>query len=591
MILYAVFLPILFALLCFIFKRGARGFALISALLEVYFSFALFLQGQLADPFLGLRVNGLGAAIFLMAAVITLLIIIYSFGFWEKKEREGEYYAYILITLSATAGTLLAADYLMLLVFWGIMGAMLYLLIGLGEEGSPAAAKKSMIMVGGADALMILGIGIMWKLTGSFMIGGLPISLQGWLPILAFLTLCAGAFAKAGAVPLHSWIPDAAESAPVTVMALLPAALDKLVGIYLLGRICFDVFILEPGSAASVFLLAIGSLTIIVGVLAALVQHDLKKLLSFHAVSQVGYMIIGIGTANPIGVAGGIFHMFNNAIYKTLHFLAAGAVEKKTGTTRLEELGGLSRFMPITFCAALVAALSISGIPPFNGFFSKWMIYQGIIDLGKVNPYWIIWLLAAMFGSALTLASFLKIIHAVFLGQWSGVTHKAREAHWSMWLPMVVLALFCALFGVFAYSAPLAYLVFPRISASSLGGYWNPLLATALLITGLAVGFIFYLIGNLGSLTPRPPYLGGELIEEKEVKVSGVDFYNTIRDWGPLRAIFERAEQGAFDLYQLGLNLIFTLSGWLSWLHNGRLHTYLAWIFLGGIILLAVYMR
>ena len=118
----------------------------------------------------------------------------------------------------------------------------------------------------------------------------------------------------------------------------------------------------------SILLLVIGSFTIIAAVLGALVQHNLKKLLSFHAVSQVGYMVLGIGTGLPIGIAGGLFHMLNNAIYKCCLFLAGGAVEKKTGTTELSQLGGLARFMPLTFTAALVASLSISGVPPFNGF-------------------------------------------------------------------------------------------------------------------------------------------------------------------------------------------------------------------------------
>ncbi|GAI75218.1 unnamed protein product, partial [marine sediment metagenome] len=163
----------------------------------------------------------------------------------------------------------------------------------------------------------------------------------------------------------------------------------------------------------------VGSFTIIAAVMMALVQHDLKKLLSYHAVSQVGYMVLGIGTGIPLAMAGGIFHMLNNAIYKTSLFLGAGSVEHRAKTTQLNKLGGLARVMPITFVTFFIAALSISGVPPFNGFFSKWMIYQGVAELGKLGGggnLWIVWLLAAMFGSALTLASFIKLIHAIFLG-------------------------------------------------------------------------------------------------------------------------------------------------------------------------------
>ena len=139
-----------------------------------------------------------------------------------------------------------------------------------------------------------------------------------------------------------------------------------------------------------------GVITIIAAVMMALVQHNYKRLLGFHAVSQVGYMILGFGMGSLIGIAAGLFHMINNAIYKGGLFLTAGAVEQQTGKEELEDLGGLSRAMPLTFIAALVFALSISGIPPFNGFASKWMIYQGIIDFGNgigiANKLWIVWL-------------------------------------------------------------------------------------------------------------------------------------------------------------------------------------------------------
>ena len=150
----------------------------------------------------------------------------------------------------------------------------------------------------------------------------------------------------------------------------------------------------------------------------ALVQHDLKRLLGYHAVSQVGYMVLGIGTGSPVGIAGGLFHMLNHAIYKSCLFFGGGAVEKSAGTTDLENLGGLARSMPVTFGTFLVASLAISGVPPLNGFASKWMIYQGIIESARGGGHlWVLWLVAAMFGSALTLASFMKVVHAVFLGQ------------------------------------------------------------------------------------------------------------------------------------------------------------------------------
>ncbi|MDD5594018.1 MAG: proton-conducting transporter membrane subunit [Candidatus Margulisbacteria bacterium] len=589
-LLYIIFLPILAALLCWLFKRSAAGIALIASAIVLILAGLVFWNGGAVSQLLTLRATPFSAGVFLAAAFFTLLIVLYSTKFMAADRQLDVYYGNIMITLGAAAGAVFASDYLTLLFFWGVLGITLYLLVGTGGDNAGSAAKKTLIIVGGADALMIFGLGLIYAMTGSVVIGAVKLPLTSVFPILAFLAMAAGVFAKAGAVPLHTWIPDSAEVAPVTVMAYLPAALDKLLGIYLLARLTLDVFTLVPNSAISITLMALGSLTIMTAVMAALVQHNLKKLLSFHAVSQVGYMVLGIGTGIPVAVAGGIFHMFNHTIYKSLLFLGSGAIEKQTGSTELDRLGGLARFMPITFGSMLIAALAISGVPPLNGFFSKWMIYQGVIELSKTSNLWIVWLVAAMFGSALTLASFIKVIHSVFLGQWSELTSKAREVAWPMWLPLVLLALLCIIFGIFAYSLPIPYLVATAVPAIKYSGFFNPVLATALILVGLLIGLlIYYFMSLVGTTTPtiigKPAYIGGELMEESEIKISGTEFYNTIKETGPLTAVYGAAEKQYFDLYEIGRAAAFKISEWLSWLHNGLLSTYLFWLLLGAVVL------
>jgi formate hydrogenlyase subunit 3/multisubunit Na+/H+ antiporter MnhD subunit len=207
---------------------------------------------------------------------------------------------------------------------------------------------------------------------------------------VAFLALVTAAFAKAGAMPFHSWVPDSGEKAPAPVAAFLPAALDKLLGIYLLARIVLSVF--QLNAEMRTLLMVIGAGSILAAVMMALVQHDMKRLLSYHAVSQVGYMVLGIASGVPVAIAGGLFHMLNNVLYKSCLFLCAGAVEKQAGTTDLDRLGGLAKAMPITFISCLIAATAISGIPPMNGFTSKWMIYQGLVDSGKTGGW--VWALS-----------------------------------------------------------------------------------------------------------------------------------------------------------------------------------------------------
>ena len=534
----------------------------------------------------------MSGGVFLAAAFFAVLISLYSIHYMEKHDRLKEYYAYLLITLGAAAGVFFSSDFVSLLLFWGILAATLYLLVGIGGAKAGEAAKKTMVMVGGADAVMLFGIGLIFIINGNLRIGSGPIAVNGILPMLAFLAMMAGVSAKAGLIPLHTWIPEASEAAPMPVMAYLPASLDKLLGIYLLARLCMDVFIVEPNSPVSIILMAIGSLTIMIGVLAALVQHDLNKLLSFHAISQVGYMALGIGTGIPVAVAGGLFHMINHALYKSLLFLGAGTIEKQTGTTNLAKLGGLARVMPVTFICMVVGAFSISGVPPLNGFMSKWMIYQGIVELSKSSPLWIVWLLAATFGSALTLASFMKILHAAFLGQWSGHVKTSKEGDWMLLAPMVVLASVCIIFGIFAYQLPLKYFIVPVVGLLDFTGLWNPVLATALLFLGLLVGMaIYFVVGNVHLFVHKPSYVGGELIEEEHVKVTGAEFYHTIRETGPLEDIYRAAETREYDVYEIGRNLARVSSRFLSSLHDGALQTYTAWLLLGAAVLLIVLVR
>ena len=595
LLLYLVVLPVAAGILCLLIPRRARGITegitLVVSLITFGITILLFsrkpLQWAWADSPV-LRLDNLSGFILLAVGLFGFLIALYSIRFMRGKPRLKEYYAYFLWTLGATCGAILANNLILLLVFWGFLGLTLYLLIGIEPEAT-AAAKKTFIIVGGADCLMILGIGIILLLTNSLAMDQISIPLEGRLPVLAYLCLAIAAFAKAGAMPFHSWIPDTAEKAPVSVTAFLPASLDKLLGIYLLGRISMHLF--QMNKALGLLLMIIGAFTIVAAVMMALVQHDLKKLLGYHAVSQVGYMVLGIGTGNPVGIAGGLFHMLNNAIYKQCLFLVGGSVEHRTGTADLDRLGGLARAMPITFICCLITALSISGVPPFNGFVSKWMVYQGLIELGKTgDKLWVIWLTAAMFGSALTLASFMKLTHATFLGQSSSerAGSSLREVSPSMWFPMVVLAGLCVLFGVFALPIPLKGLILPAVPGVSFLGFWSSSLATLLIIIGIVIGAVIYWIGKIKSFREvESSYVGGEAVDS-EMRVSGVDFYNTIRDMGLFEGVYKRAEEKLFDIYDLGRKVTFFFTKGLRRAHAGVLTAYFSWALAGLIILLWV---
>lgn len=569
-----------------------KAISLVSVTVE--FSRRLFSIGG-AMPFdFSLRLYQFSGFILLFVALFGVLVILYSLGYMRRRDNSSVYYSFILWTLSAAAGAVLANNLLILLMFWEVLTAILFYLVNMGGEGHENAAGKTFTILGFTDACMLLAVVLIWVSYGTLEITALSIATTGLVGILTFVLLFIGAIAKAGGMPFHSWIPEIAESTPASVIAFLPASLDKLLGIYLLSRLVLDIYVIEAGGGLSLMMMIVGAGTIIFAVLMALVQHNLKKLLSFHAISQVGYMVLGVGSGIPVAMVGGLFHMLNHAIYKSGLFLGAGAVEMKAGTTELEDLGGLARLMPVTFVTMAITAFSISGVPPLNGFVSKWLVYQGMLGGSAVH---IIFLVAAIFGSALTMASFIKVLHSIFLGRRPERMEKVREAGFTMQVPMIFLALLCILFGVFAVY-PLQKFIIPVITGAGLDsgisagreittvmqGLWNPTAATVLMIAGIVVGLVVYMFGRMRSIrVDENVWVGGNIMDSEEMRYPGTQFYRTItEELGPFsRAAFRDGDRGALDIYNIIGKLGGNLVGVLRSLHNGVLSTYLSWTVVG----------
>ncbi len=624
MLLWAVFLPIGTGVLCFLIpdkaKRFREDFTSIAALASLIISTIVFLGPDahfqtaqmkfLPASFLDFYSSDFNSFLIVFVSFFGFLVSLYSIKYMDGMKRLREYYPYILITVGAANGALLSNNFLPFLGFWGIILVTLFLFTTIGSrDASPEkifnAASKNMLILGGGDLALILGIGLLWQLSNSLNMSEISIPLHGAMATSSFILIATGAFSKAGAMPMHSWIPSMSTAAPTSTLAFLPASLDKLLGIYLLARVALDFF--ELNFSMNLLLMIIGGITIIAAVMMAMIQHDVRKLLSFHAISQVGYIVLGIGTGTTIGIAGALFHMLNNAIFKSCLFFTAGAVERRTGTANLAKMGGLGKMMPLTFVAFMIAALAISGVPPLNGFVSKWMIYQGIIEAGIAQSW--IFLIIAMLGSALTLASFVKVGHSIFLGEKPHELGEVKEVEHSMKFPMAVLALICIVFGVLA-QIPLLYFIgpvmgisFPEIGAAIVWtGFWNPTSGTILLLVALAIGALIYLAGRGMGMRTAPPFIGGETIgegttnslnrggrltEPHETRVLGTEFYDTIRNMGILKRAYSKGETGSFDIYSLGKYL--QPIGWIlsSW-HNGRLSNYVSWILWGLIVLFAI---
>ena len=533
-----------------------------------------------------LNVNALSQLILLFLAVLAPVIALYSIYREKNPYFPAHFYSWFLISLGCSAGTVLADNLLLLLFFWGILGFTLFKLIAQKDEKSSAAAKKTLILVGSSDALMIIGIGLIWNIAGTLSISELSVSTTSGPATMAFILLAIGSFTKAGAFPFHTWIINFTEKAHGISSAFMPASFDKLIGIYFLTVLCSRIFELNQWLVFA--LLVIGVCTIIFAVMMALVQHNFKKLLGYHAVSQVGYMVVGISLGSPLGIAAGLFHMFNHAVYKSGLFLSATTIEKKTGTINLDQTGGLASSMPISFITALIFALSISGIPPLNGFASKWMIYQGIVEFGQqegiASQLWIIWLSLAVFGSALTLASFIKFIAGIYLGNKKEIYSKVKEVSIVQWIPKVILALICILSGAFATNFVVKELFMPVSGEFAFTGIWNSSLLFWLVVTSVIVGFLIYWLGSFKNMRKAESFVGGETAgEEHGYPVTG--FYRTLSGMRFLAFFYERAERKWFDLYELTKGFVLWTSKGFSSIHNGLLTTYAFWIY-GGLVLI-----
>lgn len=549
------------------------------------------------DFSLDFRLYHFSRFLLIFLGLFTLLTSLYSLGFFKDKKVSQLYFPFLSFTLAGAAAIVLADNFFIFLLAWEIVTLLLFFLIAMGQSKSAAmAAGKAFAILGFTDVALLLAVIALPVLYDTWIISALKITVNDTFSVTIFLLMFLAAIAKAGAIPMHSWIPTAAESAPLPVIAFLPASLDKLLGIYLLSRICIDIFILPLHSTLSYIVMWVGALTIIIAVFVAVIQHDLKRLLSYHAISQVGYMVLGIGTGNPIGIAGGIFHMLNHAIYKSCLFFTAGAVENKMKTTDVDKLGGLSRTMPITFIACLIAALSISGVPPFNGFVSKWMIYQGLVE-GKTAGS-MIFLVLAMFGSALTLASFLKLLFGTFMGQKyqektalenEKTGGKYNDVHWSMVIPMIVLATLCVLFGLFAYLpinsfiSPIIQMQFGKISQiMSIGtALWNPTLATLLIFAGLLIGGLLFYLSRIKVREVESLFIGGEQFEIKKERVLAGNFYEFLERTKVLGGFLKESNRGIFDVYNLSSGIGSIAVNILKRMHDGILSTYLAWCVIG----------
>jgi len=442
-------------------------FYLLAASLALYFflpadHLMIYRVGGWAPPVgIILVLDGLSHFLLLTVNLIAALATLYSISYMNKYTSRGKYYTLFMLMVAGMNGVVLTGDLFNLFVFLEIAAIASYALVAFGCESEELEASfKYLVMGSVASTLVLFGIALLYGLTGTLNMADIARSLPanaGAARALITVLFLMGFGMKSAMVPFHAWLPDAHPSAPAPISAMLSGVLIKALGVYALVRILFNVLGMTP--QLSYILMVLGTLSLLGGVLLAIGQWDLKRLLAYHSISQIGYVILGIGLATPLGIMGGLFHLFNHALFKSLLFLNAGSVEYRVGTRELKEMGGLAKKMPVTWATSLMASLSISGLPPFNGFWSKLFIILACVQTGRL---W--FALAAVIGSLLTLASFLKVQKYAFFEQLPSRLETVKEAPWIMGMVMIVLAGLCLAVGIlFPYMV--AFLVNPAAAA------------------------------------------------------------------------------------------------------------------------------
>ena len=396
---------------------------------------------------LSILVDPLSVFMMLVVSGVGSLIVAYSIGYMDGDDEERRYFAYMALFVFSMLLLVQSANLLILLAGWGLVGLCSYLLIGYHHERpqAVAAAKKAFIMNAFGDATMALALFLLIWETGSATLGFDGVPLDGTIATLVALGLLGGAVAKSAQIPLHTWLPDAMEG-PTPVSALIHAATMVTAGVYLLVRLS-PIF--EAAPEVQDLAAGLGAVTLLVAGVIALVQTDIKRVIAYSTMSQIGYMFVGAGIG---AYAGGMFHLMTHAFFKALLFLAAGIViHSLAGEQDMRKMGGLRAYLPRTWLAMLVGALALVAIPPFAGFFSKDPILAAALEAGTYGQLLFV---AGLVGTFLTGLYTFRMVFIVFGGDPSPYAREhfhrpesGGEGPFSMTSTVAVLAVLAVVGG------------------------------------------------------------------------------------------------------------------------------------------------
>ena len=475
------------------------GAAFICSLLVLYSHFVQgnylvehnWLSIDLVMITVGLEVNPLNALMLVIVTLVSFLVHMYSIGYMANDERYATFFSYLGLFTFAMTSLVLSPNLLQLYVFWELVGVCSFLLVGFYfyKPEAKAAAKKAFIVTRIGDIGLLVAIFLLFWQTGSFELdvifeaaqaGDIAPSMVTLIAILIFV----GAIGKSGQFPLHTWLPDAMEG-PTPVSALIHAATMVAAGVYLVA-VMYPLFASSETAMTTVAIT--GGFTAIFAATIALVQKDIKRILAYSTISQLGYMMLALGAA---GYTAGIFHLTTHAFFKALLFLAAGSVIHAVHEQNIHKMGGLRKKLPITAVLFLIGCLSISGFPLFAGFFSKDEILVATYADGRYILFAI-----ALVTAFLTAFYMFRLYFLVFSGTGSS---EAKESSRVMLIPMIVLSALAIVAGYIQTTWFGSFLgdwlgtsPYPILANHHSGPSWIPISASLLAIAGIGLAWIMY---------------------------------------------------------------------------------------------------
>jgi multicomponent Na+:H+ antiporter subunit D len=419
--------------------------------------------------------DGFSAIIVCIINLIGFLSAFYSISYIKRYTAENYFYALFCLMIAGMNGVVISGDLFNIFVFLEISVISAYSLVAFGvEKNELEASFKYQVLGSIASFLILFGIGFIYWKAKTLNIADIKEAFKTGYDksfyLFVQLLILSGFGLKAAIIPFHAWLPDAHSSAPSPISAMLSGVLIKAVGIYVIIRLFFNMFVISENMA--VLITSLGTLSMVIGVFLAIGQWDIKRLLAYHSISQMGYVVLSVGIGMilvargvkqevaTLAITGGIFHLINHAAFKGLLFLNAGSIEYTIGTRDLRKMGGLAKSMPATSATSFVASMSISGIPPFNGFFSKL-----IIIIAAVMARFYLLAALAVIVSIITLASFLKFQRYAFYNK-SGEERvfQPKEVPYPMIFSMIVLSIVCVLLSLLALPAVRDAVLIPAVN-------------------------------------------------------------------------------------------------------------------------------